>query len=71
MELNDDETLFDLFETIFFLVFINNKYREEKYLRVVVRNIAAAMNRQTTVITTNAILKPFQFCFLLVPPTNS
>jgi hypothetical protein len=29
------------------------------------------MNRQITAITTNAMLKPFQFCFLLVPPTNS
>ncbi len=55
---------------LFFFVLINNKYRR-KYLRVLVKSIAAAMNRQITAITTNAMLKPFQFCFLLVPPTNS
>jgi hypothetical protein len=40
-------------------------------LRLAVRKIAAVINRQITLMTTNAIPKPFQFCFLLVPPTNS
>jgi hypothetical protein len=72
VESKDDEMSFDLSEHsfCFFFVLINNKYRR-KYLRVLVKSIAAAMNRQITAITTNAMLKPFQFCFLLVPPTNS